>query len=193
MIAPTTPFDVVILYDTAHSRACAARLYQRLRRNLEAEYRFHMHSWRFSTISHPSVALWAKRDSSLADMVIVAWGGEDSGLNSIKGWLQEWPAGARDSRRALVSLFTGPHAPAKASTTVEGTDILRRLADRTGMDLMSSHSILPEGAATPASEEVHGLPALPPEPSFQSAPPSSAGAIAVASSRASFRHGGINE
>ena len=190
MITPTPVFNVLILYDNARSGACAAAVYERLLQNLEPDYQFQMQSWRFSMLTLPSVALWAKRDVKAADMVIVAWGGDSSEIESIKPWLDDWPIASLDSRRALVSLFTGPEPTANDQNRLEADAILQNLAERAGMDLISSISPPSDNLATPASDEVFGLPTLMAQPDTY---PAELVPVAAAMSQPGFHHGGINE
>jgi hypothetical protein len=191
MLATIPPFNVVILYDTARSGTCAAAVYERLLQNLEPDYQFRMQCWRFSMLGLPSVALWASRDISAADMVIIAWGGDLSELGYLKTWLKNWPSSSTDSRRALVSLFTGSETSPGDSLRQDVDRVLYELAERAGMDLISSLALLSETLAnTPIDEEVYGLPTL----------VSVTGPTAVAPMPAepallqtAFRHGGINE
>jgi hypothetical protein len=190
MLAPNPPFNVLILYDTAHSGACAATVYERLLQNLEPDYQFQMQSWRFSMLSLPSVALWAKRDAAAADMVIVAWGGDPAELAGVRSWFEDWPCASPDSRRALVSLCTGPEPAPGDPLHIEVNAMLQSLADRAGMDLISSLSPPSGSLASPTMDEVYGLPTLLAERLPYTAIPTIAEAPVL---QTAFRHGGINE
>jgi hypothetical protein len=190
MLAPISLFNVLILYDTAHSGACAGTVYERLLQNLEPDYQFQMQSWRFSMLSLPSVALWAKRDAAAADMVIFAWGGDPAELAGVKSWFEDWPCASSDSRRALVSLFTGPEPVPGDPLQLEVNAMLQNLADRAGMDLISSLSLPPGSLALPSLDEVCGLPTLLSERQPSNVIPPIAEQPVL---QTAFRHGGINE
>ena len=190
MLAANPLFNVVILYDTARSGACAAAVYERLLQNLEPDYQFQMQCWRFSMLGLPSVVMWANRDVSAADMVIVAWGSDNSEIGSLKSWLENWPSSSTDSRRALVSLFTGSESSPVDPLRREVDTMLHELAERAGMDLISSVSLPSVTLANTPIDEVCGLPTL--FSAMGSAAPSARpGEPALL--QTTFHHGGINE
>jgi hypothetical protein len=132
------PFNVLILYDSVASGTSAVSTYQRLIHNLATGYFFSLKLWRFDMLETAERSRWAIRDVTEADMVIVAWSCAATALSSRRTWVDQWPVVSLDSRRALVSLFTGPRAEEDQCAFNVEHEFLHALAERTGMDLISS-------------------------------------------------------
>jgi hypothetical protein len=159
-------FNVLILYDVAASATSAVCTYHRLKRGLESAYEFRLKLWRFDMLESADRAPGAASDLADADMVIVAWSSHRTGLSSLRAWADQWPDTSHGERRALVSLYTGPHGDADQVPAALEHNFLSALAERAGMDLIQSATAPAEEAVAAAhlDDELAAVPILVSEP-----------------------------
>jgi hypothetical protein len=130
----------LIVYDTFQAGQDAVSTYQRLRQNLEGEYDFSVQLWRTDLLGLAASDHAAMRRASESDMVVVALNDLQRGVDRLRTWFEQWPVLPENPRRVLVALVTGPRQELDQNGDRAGLGYLRALADRLGMDLITSEA-----------------------------------------------------
>ena len=169
-------FRVLIVHDRPANALQAMQMVEDMVGQLRQEFEIHRDFWGFEAIGQIGLYDKTVREALNADIVVVAADGDEELPAPVQNWLTRWAVQSGARAATLVALLRIPTAITPRSTLVR--NFLRRLSDRTGVDLFAR-----EFAVSP--NKIHASPA---NPAPQAQRPSVLERGGVDQSRSSFRY-----